>query len=101
MTQIEGGEVPGDAIKREVMEETELEVPLQLWRVPERPGPHATTRVQQYVYTGETDRKVSSLAVNEGQALRYVGPKELAGLPVIYGFDALLGEHFASQEAAA
>lgn len=93
--KVEDGEAPEDAIKRELMEEVELEVPLHLWKVYERPGPGSVTIVQ-HVYTGQTDQPISGLAVNEGQALRYVGPKELTELSVAYGFDSLLMEYFAS-----
>ena len=96
--KVEDGEVPKEAIRREVMEEIELAVPLQLWKVYERPGPGSIT-VVQYVYIGETDRTVSSLACNEGQALQYVGLEELAELPIAYGFDFLLTEYFTGQKA--
>ena len=69
--RVEQGEEPDAAIKREIMEEIELDVFLRLWKVYERPGPEMIT-VVQYIYTGRIDRSISSLVLNEGQALRYV-----------------------------
>jgi 8-oxo-dGTP diphosphatase len=91
----EDGETADEAIHRELVEEIELDVPLKLWKVYERPGPNLTVIVQ-YVYTGEIDREVSCFAINEGQALRYVDSGKFLELPIAYGFDELLGEYFAS-----
>ena len=76
------------------MEEIELEVPLTLWRVYERPHSESVT-VVQYIYVGQTDRKVSSLALNEGQALRYCDVEGVVELSIGYGFDSLLEAFFA------
>ena len=89
----EDGEVPDNAIKRELMEEIGLEVSLDLWKIYERPGPNSITIVQ-YVYTGQTDQTISGLAINEGQDLRYFGSKGVTKLSIAYGFDSLLTEYF-------
>jgi 8-oxo-dGTP diphosphatase len=94
--KVEDGETPEAAINRELLEEIELKLPLYLWKVYERPGPHSITIVQ-YVYTGKTERPISSLAVNEGQALQYFAPPEADRLPIAYGVDTLLTEYFATQ----
>ena len=97
--KVEDGEAPDNAVKRELMEEIELEVPLDLWKVYERPGPHSITIVQ-YVYTGQIDRAISDLALNEGQALQYFASQDIDTLYVAYGFDSLLDEYFAIKELA-
>jgi 8-oxo-dGTP diphosphatase len=97
--KVEDGETPDEAIHRELVEEIELHVPLKLWKVYKRPGPNLTVIVQ-YVYTGRITQEVHYLAVNEGQALRYVDSHEFSELPIAYGFDKLLEEFFArSQES--
>ena len=98
--RVEEGEAPDNAIKRELMEEIGLEISLDLWKVYERPGPDLITIVQ-YVYTGQTDQTIRSLAVNEGQDLQYFAPKEMDKLSVAYGFDSLLTEYFVGRRTAA
>ena len=91
--KVEEGETPDGALKRELMEEIEVETPLDLWKIYERPGPSSTTIIQ-HVYAGQLDTPASSLAVNEGQALAYFAPNEIGELPIAYGFDGLLAEYF-------
>jgi 8-oxo-dGTP diphosphatase len=95
--KVEDGETPDEAIHRELLEEIGLDVPLKLWKVYERSGPNLMVIVQ-YVYTGRIDREVSRLAINEGQALRYVDSCEFSELPIAYGFDELLEEYSTSFE---
>lgn len=87
--RVEPDEGPAQAAQRELTEETDLQVPLSLWKVYPRPGPQAQTIVQ-YVYTGRTNRPIESIPVLEGQALCYVRPEDLDRLPIAYGFDGLL-----------
>jgi len=94
---VEAGEKPEEAIRRELMEETGLEIPLAFWKVYERPHSDVIT-VVQHVYVGQTDRKVSDLTQGEGQALQYWGSKDIAGLPMAFGFESLLSEFFAKIE---
>ena len=70
----------------------------KLWKVYERPDPDSVIIVQ-HVFTGPIDQPISCLAVNEGQALRYIDPTSLTGLPVAYGFDILLKEYFATRRS--
>jgi mutator protein MutT len=95
--KVEDDETPGGAIERELIEEIEFETALDLWRVYERPSGFASITVVQYVYAGQIDADISSLAINEGQALRYCAPDELHKLPIAYGFDLLLREYFESR----
>ena len=92
--KVEDDETPGDAIRRELMEEIEFETSLGLWRVYERPSGFESITIVQYVYTGQIDVPISSLAINEGQALMYCAPKEMGKLSIAYGFDSLLTEYF-------
>jgi 8-oxo-dGTP diphosphatase len=91
--KVEEEETPGEAIKRELLEEIEAETPLDLWKTYERPGPSSITIVQ-HVYVGQLDTPASSLAMNEGQALAYFAPDKIGELPIAYGFDILLAEYF-------
>ena len=91
--------MPGDAMKRELMEEIELETPLDLWRVYERPSSFESITVVQHVYTGQIDVPISGLAVNEGQALRYCAVDEIDQLSIAYGFDSLLRESSVARAA--
>lgn len=93
--KVEDGETSDEAIHRELVEEIEVDLPLKLWRVYERPGPNLMVIVQ-YVYTGGIDQKVCCLAINEGQALRYVNSREFLELPIAFGFEELLKEYFTS-----
>ena len=95
--RVEAGEKPEEAIRRELMEETGLDIPLTLWKVYERPHSDVIT-VVQHVYVGQTDRKVSDLTLGEGQALEYWGSEDVAGLPMAFGFESLLSEFFAKIE---
>ncbi len=93
--KVEVGETPDEAIHRELVEEIELDVPLTLWKVYERPVSNLMVIVQ-YVYTGEIDQEISGLAINEGQALRYVDSREFLKLPIAFGFNELLKEYFSN-----
>ena len=98
--KVEDDETPGDAIRRELMEEIEFETRLDLWRVYERPSRFGSITVVQYMYTGQIDVPIAGLAVNEGQALRYCAPNEIHRLSIAYGFDSLLTEYFTDGAAA-
>jgi hypothetical protein len=50
----EEGEMPDETIKRETMEEIEVETRLDLWKVCERTGSRSIT-VVQHVYVGQID----------------------------------------------
>lgn len=94
---IENGETPDEAIRRELLEEIELELPMKLWKVlnevVEFPGFPAITG-KNYVYVGPIDKLADDICLNEGQALGYFGPDDLAALRIGFGFEVLFREVF-------
>ncbi len=93
---VEAGETPEDAIRRELEEEIELEVPVKFWKVYERAHSSEITIIQ-YVFVGCLERPVTELVLNEGQALAYFEETELTTLLIGFGFETLLKEFFQSE----
>ena len=91
--KVEEQETPDEAICRELMEEIELALPLELWNVYERPHSDSI-KIEQYIYLGQTDRSISSLKINEGIDLQFFGCNEIADIPLAFGFDSLLKGFF-------
>src|SRR5712691_13080106 len=77
--KVEDGETPDEAIRRELLEEIELVLPMKLWKVEdysmERDGQKVV--VESYTYVGYIDRAASAITLNEGQALGYFGLEDL------------------------
>lgn len=90
-------ESPDDAIRRELREEMELELPLTYWKVYD--APRAGGTVRQHLYLGRLDAALDSLPLHEGQALRFVDAAEAAALPLAFGFGPLLAAYFAAPPA--
>ena len=90
---VETGETPQEAIRRELMEEIELEMPLRLWKVFERLR-SSDIIINQYVFVGQLERPVTEIVLNEGQALAYFKETEVATLPIGFGFKEILEEFF-------
>lgn len=70
---VEPGESPDEAVRRELMEELELDLPLRRWHTytcPVRSVP-GELDVIVHVYVGCTDRPVESLTLHEGMAMGY------------------------------
>jgi len=95
---IEAEETPAEAIRRELREEIELDVPVKFWKDFERIHSSGITIIQQYVFVGYLDHPVTELVLNEGQALAYFEKSELTTLPIGFGFDTLLQEFFQTYE---
>ena len=90
---VEAGETPAQAIKRELLEEIELEVAVEFWKVYERPySPNIT--IIQHVFIGQLNKPAHEITLNEGQRLAYFTPKELPKLHIGFGFETLLQEFF-------
>jgi 8-oxo-dGTP diphosphatase len=94
---VEANETPIQAAYRELYEETGLVLPLSQWRVYERHHQSQNYLIEQYVFTGRTDREDFRLVPGEGQELRYFGRKDIASLPIAYEFGRLLEEFFSKQ----
>lgn len=98
--KVEPGEHPDDAIRRELLEEIELEPALRLWRVREF---EAEVRgeallVRQYLYIGRIDREAHEITLNEGQALGFFDADEIDQLPIAFGLEKLFHEFFEVRE---
>jgi len=97
---IEAGETPDQAIRRELLEEIELEPAVKLWKVYD----HSHTlrgvwvTVEQYLYVGRIEQEISEITLNEGQALGFFDVDDLAKLPIAFDFAPLFREFFAVME---
>ena|SRR5439155_1861291 len=95
---VEDGETPNEAIRRELLEEIELELPMKLWKVENYPMERDGQRiiVESYTYVGRIDRAASEIALNEGQALGYFGLEDLDRLKIGFDFERIFREVFAA-----
>jgi 8-oxo-dGTP diphosphatase len=93
---VEDGETPDEAIRRELLEEIELELPMQLWKVEDYPIERDGQKmiVEAYTYVGRIDRPASEITLNEGQALGYFGLEDLDRLNIGFGFEPMFREVF-------
>ena len=93
---VEDGETPDEAIRRELLEEIELELPLKLWKVQgypvERNGQPFI--VENYIYVGRIDYCAFEIKLNEGQALGYFALEDLDKLKIGFNFEPLFREFF-------
>lgn len=90
--QVEPGETPDEAMRRELMEELEIEVPLTHWRMYVEHWRGII--VEQHVYHAPIDRPVESMVLHEGQAMGYFSPAQVRALPVAFFFPQVLEEFF-------
>ena len=95
---VEDGETPDEALRRELLEEIELELPMKLWRFEEYPIALDGQKVivESYTYVGYIDRKVSEITLNEGQALGFFGLEDLDQLDIGFGFEPMFRDVFAA-----
>src|SRR5438552_2422321 len=95
---IEEGETPDEAMRRELLEEIELELPMKLWKVEaipiERDGQKFI--VERFIYVGRIDHAASEIRLNEGQSLGYCGLDDLDKLKIGFNFEPLFREFFAA-----
>ena len=90
---VETGETPKQAIKRELLEEIELNIAVEFWKVYERPySPHTT--IIQHVFIGQLNKPAREITLNEGQRIAYFTQKELRKLQIGFGFETLLQDFF-------
>lgn len=96
---VEPDETPDEAIRRELLEEIELQPELTLWQMFEHRYVYQgrPTAVEQYIYVGRVDAEAGAIALHEGQALGFFGPDNLDDLSVAFGFKPLFRAFFASR----
>jgi len=95
---LEPGETSDAAIRRELREEMDLDIPL-IYRgkhLAQR-GPDGSVTVRQHLYFGHLDRPAETLPLHEGQALRFVAAGDLADLPIAFDHRATLEAFFGGQ----
>lgn len=83
---VEAGETPDEAIRRELLEELELETPLTFWHdyvCPVRSTPGGIT-TRNYMYVGALTQPIETLTLREGQAMRLFAPQEARSLDLAY-----------------
>ena len=95
---VEFNELPKQAARRELQEETGLVLDLSYWKVYKRKPQNRKVIVDQYVYVGATDKECDEMTLTEGQALRFLKPDEINSLPIAYDFDKLVHEYFDQQK---
>jgi len=95
---VEAGETFDAAIRRELLEEIEIDLPVALWKTlnysVELRG--QKYKVKNYIYVGRIDHAVSEITLNEGQALGYFGLEDLDKLQIGFDFEPLFREFFAA-----
>ena len=89
---VEEGETPEEAMRRELAEEMELDLPLEWWKVYDQPRAHYV--VEQHIFTGRLDRPAGDIPLHEGQVVHFFGSGEIAGLKLAFGFGPLLYDYF-------
>ncbi|MGC9669157.1 NUDIX domain-containing protein [Planosporangium sp. 12N6] len=98
---VEPGEEPAAAARRELGEETGLQVhgEMALFRhvtYPSRLDP--ALRIDWHVFCGATVARADDLVLGEGAALRFVGPAEAVELPLASRVDEVVRTFLASEE---
>jgi 8-oxo-dGTP diphosphatase len=96
--KVEDGETPDEAMRRELLEEIELDLPMILWKVEEYPMERNGQRivVEGHIYVGRIDHAESEITLNEGQALGYFALEDLDRLKIGWDFERIFREVFAA-----
>jgi len=87
------GENHEEAARRELFEETGLQVSLSYWKVYKRKSNNKFI-IEQHVFIGKTRQEANVMSLGEGQALKFFSKEEIFSLPIGYDFDKLLDEFF-------
>lgn len=100
---VEDGEDPEEAMRRELIEEIELELSLMLWKVFEhsRQVGNVWVTIEQYMYVGEIHQAECDIVLNEGQALGYFGADDIVNIPIAFGFETTFKEFFEQRQGNA
>lgn len=98
--QVEDGETPDEAIRRELIEELELDdQPLALWEsynCPARTTPGVVTTTN-HVFAGRLSRPYESLTLHEGQAMALMSREEAARLDLAFAQSPVLERYFSGR----
>lgn len=100
---VEEEETPEAAIRRELREELDLEVPLTFWRTfdcPVRSIP-GTVRVQNHSFVGVVDQPLESLTLREGQSMRFFEPEEAAKQELAFAQHVILRDYLRDERGMA
>lgn len=102
--QVEPGETFDQAIRRELMEELELDdqplLPLESYVCPARTTPGLVTTTN-HVYTGRLARPLESLTLHEGQAMALMTREQAGQVELAFMQNPVLERWFARQDAQA
>lgn len=95
--QVEKGELPEHAARRELWEELGVDVPLTLWREFEDPDRTKPGKIvcMHYSYRAAFPYEVNQLTLAEGQKMAYVTRDEAAKLNLAFRQTPLLLDFFA------
>lgn len=96
---VEPGETPDEAVRRELLEEMHLSLPLSLWTVYDSKRGNGTVAFTNYLYRGKLDCPAEDIPLYEGQQLRYFGREEIDHLPVAFGFETQIKQFFEEYES--
>jgi 8-oxo-dGTP diphosphatase len=91
---VEPEETPEQAAQRELVEETGISLNLSRWKIYKRKPQNRKFSIEQYVYTGKTERETSEMTLGEGQSLQFFTQEELSRLSIAFDFGELLDEFF-------
>ena len=91
---VEPPETPAQAAKRELAEETGLQLRLSHWKVYHRKPENRQFSIEQHIYIGITNQGSDEMTLGEGQALHFFKRNELSSLSIAFDFDKLLYEYF-------
>ncbi|MBC8170592.1 MAG: NUDIX domain-containing protein [Anaerolineae bacterium] len=93
---VEPGEEPGDAIRRELLEELEIEAVLKFWQsyqCPARTIPGEVVTIN-YVYIGRLDRDLATMTLHEGQKMDYFSQSASTALELAFMQSPVLANFF-------
>jgi 8-oxo-dGTP diphosphatase len=94
---VEGDESPEDAIRREMIEEMELDIPMQLWRTFEAVRGRANEiTALEHIFTARLNVPAESLPLHEGQRIAFFSADAVTRMTLAFGYTTLLREFFAS-----
>jgi 8-oxo-dGTP pyrophosphatase MutT (NUDIX family) len=91
---VESHELPEQAARRELEEETGLDLSLSYWKVYKRRPEKRQFTIDQHVYVGTTHKECNEMTLGEGQALRFFKRNEIGSLSIANDFGKLLFEFF-------